>query len=82
MHLEISEADAALVSAILRTHAEMQDMRVPEIMSVMARLKRDEPTAAFETILDLQSQINDFEVDADNLKRIANLFGVEEHASS
>lgn len=68
----MTEEDAAQVRAILLTHAEMQDHRTLESMSLLGRLKRDEPED--ELIVDLQGQINDFEVDCDNLKRIADIF--------
>lgn len=68
----LTETDAAQVKAILLTHAEMQDHRTLESMSLLGRLKRDEPDD--ELIADLQGQVNDFEVDCDNLKRIAEIF--------
>lgn len=72
--IQISDEDAAQVQAILMTHAEMQDHRTLESMTLLGRLKRDEPEAASDTITDLQDQIEDFEVDCDNLRRIANMF--------
>jgi hypothetical protein len=69
---QLSEQDAATVKAILLTHATMQDHRALESMSLLGRLKRDEPDD--ELIPDLQGQINDFEADTDNLTRIANIF--------
>lgn len=68
----LTDTDAAQIKAILLTHAEMQDHRTLESMSLLGRLKRDEPDD--ELIPDLQGQINDFEEDCDNLKRIANIF--------
>ena len=72
----ISEADAAQVKAILMTHAEMQDQRVVESMTILGRLKRDEADDenAQELMIDLHEQIDTFEVDCDNLKRIAQIF--------
>lgn len=70
--ITLSEADAEQVKAILLTHAEMQDHRTLESMSLLGRLKRDEPDD--ELIPDLQGQINDFETDCDNLRRIAGIF--------
>ena len=72
--IQISDEDAAQVQAILMTHAEMQDHRTLESMTLLGRLKRDEPEAASDTITDLQDQIEYFEVDCDNLRRIANMF--------
>ncbi len=72
----LTDTDAAQVKAILLTHAEMQDHRTLESMSVLGRLKRDEPDDedAQETMIDLQGSILDLEVDCDNLKRIADIF--------
>lgn len=72
--IELTPDDAAQVQAILMTHAEMQDHRTLESMNLLGRLKRDEPEAARDTINDLQEQIEDFEDDCDNLRRIAALF--------
>jgi len=72
--ISISELDAAQVAAILNVHAEMQDARINEIGPVLARLKRDEPDAAAEVILDMEDALNLCEDDAENLKRIAQLF--------
>jgi len=72
--IELSPDDAAQVHAILMTHAEMQDHRTLESMNLLGRLKRDEPEEARDTITDLQEQINDFEEDCDNLRRIATMF--------
>jgi ABC-type transporter Mla MlaB component len=72
--ITISDEDAAQVQAILMTHAELQDHRTLESMTLLGRLKRDEPEAARDTINDLQEQIDDFEIDCDNLRRIAVFF--------
>lgn len=72
--IEISDEDAAQVQAILTTHAELQDHRTLESMQLLGRLKRDEPDTARDTIDDLTGQIEDFEADCDNLRRIAVLF--------
>lgn len=68
----LNDEDAAQVKAILMTHAEIQDHRTLDSMKILGRLKRDEPDD--ELIPDLQGQINDFETDCDNLKRIADIF--------
>lgn len=70
----MTDDDAAQVKAILMTHAEMQDHRTLESMTLLGRLKRDEPDAARDTIDDLQEQIDVFEADCDNLRRIADAF--------
>lgn len=72
--ITLSDDDAAQVQAILTTHAELQDHRTLESMQLLGRLKRDEPEAARDTIDDLQEQIDTFEADCDNLRRIAVLF--------
>jgi hypothetical protein len=71
---ELDDCDAAQVRAILLTHAEMQDHRCIDTMSIMGRLTRDEPIDAATTIIDLQGQVDTFEDDCDNLKRIADVF--------
>lgn len=73
MLIEIEPVDAAIVKAILMTHAELQDGRAIPSMEIMARLKRDEPgeVAMIDT---LASQIADFEEDSEELRRIADLF--------
>lgn len=70
----ISETDAAQVKAILMTHAEMQDQRSVESMTLMGRLKRDEPVDGAAMIADLADQVTVFDNDCDNLRRIAQIF--------
>lgn len=73
MQIEIDPVDAAIVHAILMTHAEMQDSRAIPSMEIMARLKRDEPGET--TMIDtLAAQVEDFEEDSEELRRIAQLF--------
>lgn len=74
--VQLSEVDVAQVHAILMTHAEMQDSRINQSMEIIGRLKRDEPDDedAQDMIDDLTEQVEIFEKDCDNLKRIANLF--------
>ena len=69
----ISQEDAAQVKAILLTHAEMQDHRTIESMTILGRLKHDEPEEV-DMIALLKDQVDDFENDTDNLKRIAQIF--------
>lgn len=73
MLIDIDPVDAAIVHSILMTHAEMQDNRAIPSMEIMARLKRDEPgeTAMIDT---LAAQVEDFEEDSEELRRIAQLF--------
>lgn len=73
MLIEIDPVDAAIVHSILMTHAELQDNRAIPSMEIMARLKRDEPgeTAMIDT---LQAQVDDFEEDSEELRRIARMF--------
>ena len=68
---ELSEIDRAQVKSILLTHAEMQDQRINQVMEVQGRLINDEPDE-IDMIADLQSQVDDFTEDSDNLKRIAS----------
>lgn len=70
----LNAADALQVQAILRTHAEMQDSRINESLSIVGRLKRDEPVEGAAMIDDLEDQVRTFEGDSDNLTRIANIF--------
>lgn len=72
----LNPADALQVQAILRTHAEMQDSRINESLSIVGRLKRDDPEAGADMIDDLQDQVKVFEGDSDNLNRIADIFAI------
>lgn len=73
-NIELDDSDAAQVKAIMSMHAEMQDNRAIETMTTMGRLKRDDPHDAADTILDLEDIVEDCEIDAENLKRIASKF--------
>jgi len=74
--VELTEADVQQVHAILMTHAEMQDHRINGSLEIIGRLKADSPDDqdAQDTVSDLQEQVDTFENDSDNLRRIANLF--------
>lgn len=74
--LSISQEDAIQVQAILRTHAEMQDQRILEIGPIRMRLKLEEADNpdAIALVNELEEQIEYFEEDAENLKRIADIF--------
>lgn len=74
INLSLTRVDAAIVKAILMTHAEMQDSRAIPSMEIIARLRRDEPVDGALLIADLESQVIDFEEDSDELRRIAHLF--------
>jgi hypothetical protein len=71
--ISLSAADAVRVHAILMTHAEMQDSRAVQSTELLGRLKRDEP-GELAIIDELQGQVDTFEGDCDNLRRIADLF--------
>lgn len=73
MQIEIDPVDAAIVKAILLTHAGIQERRVMETEVIQTRLMRDEPgeTVMIDT---LASQVVDFEEDSEELRRIANIF--------
>lgn len=73
INLPLRRVDAAIVKAILMTHAELQDTRAIPSMEIIARLKRDEPSA-LEMIDTLVGQVADFEEDSEELRRIADLF--------
>jgi hypothetical protein len=74
--ITLSEKDADQVKAILLTHAEMQDGHAIQSMELHARLKKDYQGTAPEdgVINDLETQVEDMEVDSENLKRIAAIF--------
>jgi len=75
--ITLSPDDASQVRAILMTHAEMQDARINDSLSLIGRLNADlgsDDPEAKEMIDDLQQQVELFETDADNLKRLANMF--------
>lgn len=75
--LTLSRDDASQVRAILMTHAEMQDLRINDSLAIIGRLNADlgsDDPEAKEMIDDLQQQVELFETDADNLKRLANMF--------
>lgn len=73
----LNEDDASQVRAILLTHAEMSDQSAIKSSELKGRIERDCPEEE-EMIEDLGEQIQDFEEDRDNLKRIANIFGNEQ----
>ncbi len=73
-NIELSDEDITQVHASLMTMSEISDMQINTSLELIARLKRDEPDAAGGTIDDLQGQVKDFELDSENLKRIALLF--------
>lgn len=74
--IELTEEDAQQIRAILLTHAELQDRRAIPSMELITRLKKDNPDpeeTVVEMIADLIDQVDEFEADSDNLKRIASL---------
>lgn len=72
--VDISSEDAATVHAVLMTQAEMQDSRSLESMTIQSRLMRDCPDEASDMIATLGGQVETFEDDCDDLRRIARLF--------
>jgi len=72
--IELEDDDFAQVRAALMTMSEVSDMQINTSLELIARLRRDEPDAAAGTITDLEGQVQDFELDSENLKRIAQLF--------
>lgn len=68
----MTDIDAAQVGVILTTHSEMQDARINETMTIIARLQRDDPESP--QIEFLTSLVAIYESDSDNLKRLAHLF--------
>jgi len=67
--VNIPDADAAVVRAILLTHAEMQDQQAIANEELRGRLA-DEPEMV-EDLKDIHEVLSD---DTDNLKRLANFF--------
>lgn len=76
MNIDITDEDRVTIGAILATHAEMQDHRTVPSMEMRARLVRDEPEEV-EMIEDLDDQIEVFEEDSINLRRLARKFGTD-----
>ena len=75
--IKISTVDALQVRAILLTHAELQDNQAIPSMELLSRLKLDNPDpdeTVVEMIDDLKDQVDDFEADSVNLRRIALQF--------
>ena len=74
--LTLSRDDASQVRVILMTHAEMQDARINDSLAIIGRLNADlkgDPDA--EAMVEmLKGDVELFEVDADNLKRLAGMF--------
>ena len=74
--LTLSRDDASQVRAILMTHAEMQDSRINDSLSLIGRLNADlrNDDEAQDMVASLEAQVELFEDDADNLKRLADMF--------
>lgn len=74
--ITLSTEDAEQVKAILLTHAELSDNQALPSLELIGRLKNDleQDDEALEMIASLTEQVDAFEVDSDNLKRIASLF--------
>lgn len=74
--ITLSRDDASQVRAILLTHAEMQDSRINDSLSLIGRLNADLPQddEAQDMVASLEAQVELFEDDADNLKRLADMF--------
>lgn len=74
--LTLTREDAAQVRAILLTHAEMQDARINDSLAIIGRLNADlaEDDEAQDMVASLEAQVELFEDDSDNLKRLADKF--------
>lgn len=75
--ITLSPEDSSTIRAILLTHAEMQDQRAIPSMELVSRLRKDnssEDDTVMDMIEDLEDQVEVFEKDSDNLKRIADMF--------
>lgn len=72
MLIEIDPMDAAIVKAILLTHAAMQEKRVMDNEVIQTRLMRDEPGTPM--IAMLAEQVVAFEEDSEELRRISEMF--------
>lgn len=74
--ITLSPEDAAQVKAILLTHAEMSDNQALPSLELIGRMKTDpeQDDEILEMIASLSEQVEAFEVDSDNLKRIASIF--------
>lgn len=74
--ITLSPDDASQVRAILMTHAEMQDARINDSLSLIGRLNADlaEDDEAQDMVASLEAQVELFEDDSDNLKRLADKF--------
>lgn len=74
--LTLSRDDASQVRAILLTHAELQDSRINDSLAIIGRLNADlaHDDEAQDMVATLEAQVELFEEDADNLKRLAGMF--------
>lgn len=74
--ITLSAEDAEQVKAILLTHAELSDNQALPSLELIGRLKNDleQDDEALEMIASLTEQVEAFEVDSENLKRIASIF--------
>lgn len=74
--LTLSRDDASQVRSILMTHAEMQDARINDSLAIIGRLNADlESDPDAEAMVEmLKDDVELFEADADNLKRLAEMF--------
>lgn len=76
--IQVSEDDANQIKAILLTHAELADNHSMPSLELIGRMKLEDQAnpddEVKQMIVDLQSQVDDFEMDCDNLKRLALLF--------
>lgn len=79
MNIEMTEKDAITIKAILMTHTEMQDQRALSSEELLSRLRRDNTGTDDEQqlIADLANQIETFEDDCIDLRRLADLIPVE-----
>ena len=74
--ISLSAEDAEQVKAILLTHAEMSDNQALPSLELIGRMRQDpeQDDEVLSMIASLSEQVEVFETDSDNLKRIASLF--------
>ena len=72
--ITMSEADAQQIKAIMLTHAELQDLRSVESTELFARMKSAGDSEMDDMAATLLEQVEEFDHDSSNLRRIAQLF--------
>lgn len=72
--ITMSEDDAQQIKAIMLTHAELQDLRSVESTELFARMKSAGDSDSDDMAAVLLEQVEEFDNDSNNLRRIAHLF--------